>query len=109
MRTNPSCIYRISQVFDNRIGAFSGNPDNPVDVNSIQAPDISDDFKDQQDLYYGLISGRIIILSAADLASAFNEIGWNPVNSKEFSVRVRNCIDLKEISQRGFAWPPITK
>jgi hypothetical protein len=109
MRTNPSCIYQISQVFDNRIGAFSGNPDNPVDVNSIQAPDISDDFKDQQDLYYGLISGQIMILGPADLASAFNEIKWDPVSHKGFNTKVRNCIDLKEISQREFAWPPVNK
>ena len=68
VRTNPSCIYDLNKLFDNTVGAFSGVPNLPVDVNSIQAPDYADDYKNQQDFYHALKGNRIVIFSSSDLA-----------------------------------------
>lgn len=64
-RTNPSCIYSLGRVFDNGNGAFNGNPPNPEDPSSIQAPDTSDEDKNKQDFYYNLLNNRILIVSAS--------------------------------------------
>lgn len=60
-RTNPSCIYDLSRVFNDTNGAFTGNPPNPADPNSIQAPETFDIDKDMQDFYYNLKYHRILI------------------------------------------------
>ncbi|MFN3382881.1 MAG: T9SS type A sorting domain-containing protein, partial [Runella zeae] len=57
-RTNPKCIYQLSEVFDNQHGAFSGNPTLPE---TFSAPDYEDDEKEEQDFYYDLSNGRIMI------------------------------------------------
>lgn len=54
LRTNPSSVYDLDAVFDPDRGAFSGKPALPPSAESIQAPNISDDDKDQLELYYKL-------------------------------------------------------
>jgi hypothetical protein len=66
-RTNPSCIYDLSKVFDRTNGAFSGNPLNPPNPEDIQAPDYGDDYKDQQDFYHDLKYKRKIIVTTSDM------------------------------------------
>lgn len=61
-RTNPSCIYDLAKVFNTSNGAFSGNAPNPANPEDIQAPDYSDDYKDQQDFYNDLLYGRKVIV-----------------------------------------------
>lgn len=76
MRTNPSCIYDINYMWNNAVGAFSGQPVLPPSSSYIQAPDITDDQKDRQDLYCDLKSGRKILVY---------------VKGQEFTVGVTNA------------------
>lgn len=61
LRTNPSCIYDLYYMWNNSTGAFSGHPVLPPDPSYIQAPDITDEQKDRQELYYNLKSGKLLI------------------------------------------------
>jgi hypothetical protein len=77
MRTNPSCLYDLNAVWSNTTGAFSGNPTLPTDPSLIQAPDITDEQKGRQELYYDLKSGKKAI---------FKFTGSEPTNIMVYNV-----------------------
>ena len=77
MRTNPSCIYDLEAIFDKSNGAFSGNPKLPS-LHKTQAPDISDDDKEKQNLYKRLSNKRMLI--------------YHPENVKADEVKVFNLV-----------------
>ena len=81
MRTNPSCIYDVSYLWNNYSGAFSGKPFLPPSSTYIQAPDISDDDKGRQEFFLELESGRKAI---------FNIRGNGPI-----PIVVRNVYDVQ--------------
>lgn len=69
MRTNPSCLYDLNYMFNNTNGAFTGTVVAPTDPIYIQAPDITDDQKDKMELYYGLKSGRLLLVDVSSRSS----------------------------------------
>ncbi len=89
LRTNPSCIYDIHAVWDNQTGAFSGKPKIPSDPAAIQAPDISDDDKDRQELYHDLKSNRKFLLTKATQTSYLAVYNVAPKGGETF-IAVKN-------------------
>ncbi|MDR0681594.1 MAG: hypothetical protein LBG15_07095 [Dysgonamonadaceae bacterium] len=59
----------IRAIWSNTTGAFSGNPTLPTDPSLIQAPDITDDQKNKQELYYDLKSGKKVVVKTTDKPS----------------------------------------
>lgn len=70
MRTNPSCIYDINYIFNEIDGAFTGNILLPSDPSVIQAPDITDEQKDQQEFYYKLLGKKILIIDSSKITTS---------------------------------------
>ena len=100
-RTNPSCIYDLDKVLG-ASGAFSGTPPNPTSPENIQAPDYSDDYKDQQEFFHDLKYGRKLIVfdtyNTFDLTTTLKVYQTKPGTSERTFVATKTALNNMRIA-----------